>query len=88
MPWPIVCVRPFQRVVAYDPYADQDLAIDLDVELWDLTSVLQASDFITVHTPLMASTRNLMGWKELIQMKRTAYLINTSRGWRPLTKRV
>ena len=74
-------MRPaFQRVVAYDPYADQDLAIDLDVELWDLTSVLQASDFITVHTPLMASTRNLMGWKELIQMKRTAYLINTSRG--------
>ncbi len=74
-------MRPaFQRVVAYDPYTDQDQAIDLDVELWDLESLLQASDFITVHAPLMASTRNLIGWNELIKMKRTSYLINTSRG--------
>ncbi len=74
-------MRPaFGRVVAYDPYPDQDQAMELDVELWDLPSLLQTADFITIHTPLMASTHNLIGWNELIKMKRTAYLVNTSRG--------
>ncbi len=74
-------MRPaYRRVVAYDPYVDQAQAHELGVEMWDLPSLLQAADFITVHTPLMAGTRNLIGWPELIKMKRTAYLVNTSRG--------
>ena len=68
------------KVAAYDPYADAAAAQALDVELWDLPSLLQGADFVSVHTPLMPSTRHLIARAELIKMKRTAYLINTSRG--------
>lgn len=46
----------------------------------DLPSVLQQSDFITLHTPLTPETRHLIGKQELAQMKKTAILINTARG--------
>lgn len=46
----------------------------------DLPSLLQQSDFITLHTPLTPETRHLIGKQELAQMKKTAILINTARG--------
>lgn len=46
----------------------------------DLSELLQQSDFITLHTPLTPATRHLIGKQELAQMKKTAILINTSRG--------
>ena len=46
----------------------------------DLETLLKESDFISLHTPLSAKTRQLIGAKELSLMKRTAYLINTGRG--------
>lgn len=46
----------------------------------DLSELLQQSDFITLHTPLTPTTRHLIGKQELAQMKKTAILINTSRG--------
>jgi len=42
--------------------------------------VLQEADIVTLHVPLTAETRYLMGAAEIAQMKRGAYLINTSRG--------
>ncbi len=42
--------------------------------------VLQEADVVTLHVPLTAETRHLIGAAELAQMKRGAYLINTSRG--------
>ncbi|MDA2922003.1 D-glycerate dehydrogenase [Patescibacteria group bacterium AH-259-L07] len=42
--------------------------------------LLKNSDFVTLHVPLLTSTRHLIGAKELRLMKHTAYLINTSRG--------
>lgn len=68
------------RIAAYDPYVDSDLAIDLDVELWELNDLMQAADIVTVHTPLMPSTRGLIARNELIKMKRTSFIVNTSRG--------
>jgi len=41
---------------------------------------LERSDFITLHVPLLPSTRNLISEKEIGKMKRNAVLINTSRG--------
>ena len=54
---------------------------DLGVE-WapDLPSLLRESDFVSVHVPLSAETRHLIGKAELQQMKPGAILINTSRG--------
>ncbi|MBD9180547.1 MAG: dihydrofolate reductase [Odoribacter splanchnicus] len=46
----------------------------------DLPTLLQQSDFITLHTPLTPETRHLIGKQELAQMKKTAILINTARG--------
>lgn len=46
----------------------------------DLETLLKESDFVSVHVPLDPSTKNLIGEKQLRLMKRTSYLINTSRG--------
>jgi lactate dehydrogenase-like 2-hydroxyacid dehydrogenase len=45
-----------------------------------LTEGLPEADFVTLHVDLNASTRNLIGHKELTLMKSTAFLINTARG--------
>lgn len=68
------------RVVAYDPFANEEAARNLDVELWDLESLLESADYVSIHTPLMPSTRHLIAHEQIIKMKRTAFLINTSRG--------
>lgn len=46
----------------------------------DKETLLRESDFISIHLPLLPSTRHYIGEKELNMMKRTAVLINTSRG--------
>ena len=45
-----------------------------------LQTLLKKSDIVTVHVPLLPSTYHLIGNKEISLMKKTAYLINTSRG--------
>ncbi len=68
------------RIVACDPYAEQDTARALGVELVDLPTLLEESDIISVHAPLTGETHHLFGEEAFRRMKRTAYLINTSRG--------
>jgi glyoxylate reductase len=53
---------------------------ELKVTYAGLEQLLQESDFVTLHVPLMTSTKHLIGKKQLEMMKRTAVLINTSRG--------
>jgi glyoxylate reductase len=43
-------------------------------------AVFQQADFVSLHVPLNADTRGLVGPAELAEMKRTAFLINTTRG--------
>ncbi|MFL5826385.1 MAG: 2-hydroxyacid dehydrogenase [Thermoleophilaceae bacterium] len=45
-----------------------------------LDELLERSDFVSIHTPLTADTRGLIGERELRLMKQTAVLVNTSRG--------
>ena len=45
-----------------------------------LDHLLAASDYVSLHLPLTASTRHLLGPRELARMRSTAYLINTARG--------
>jgi D-3-phosphoglycerate dehydrogenase / 2-oxoglutarate reductase len=42
--------------------------------------LLAASDYVSLHVPLMPATRHLMGREQFARMKPTAYLINTARG--------
>ncbi|MGP8035252.1 MAG: D-2-hydroxyacid dehydrogenase [Steroidobacteraceae bacterium] len=50
------------------------------VEFTPLEEVLEASDVVSLHVPLTSETRNMIGIEQLRRMKRTALLINTSRG--------
>ncbi|KAK3896756.1 hypothetical protein C8A05DRAFT_39697, partial [Staphylotrichum tortipilum] len=69
------------RVVVFDPYASEAVAKEAGVELrGELAGLLPEVDFLTVHTPLLASTANLLGEKELMGMKKTARVLNVARG--------
>lgn len=57
-----------------------EVEAQLGVEYRALDALLSESDFVSIHTPLTQSTQHLIGARELGIMKRTAYLINTSRG--------
>ena len=56
------------------------LESELNATWVELQTLLQTADFVSVHTPLSAETRHLIGERELRMMQPTAYLINTSRG--------
>lgn len=68
-------------VVAYDPYISAEVAERLQVELAaDLTDLLGRSDIITVHMPLTAETRKMLGPAQFARMKPGARLVNCARG--------
>ncbi len=68
------------KLIAYDPFISTDHARNLQVELGPLKKLLKESDFITLHIPLTASTKGLIGAKELALVKPTVRIINTARG--------
>ncbi len=73
--------KPFgMKHIAYDPYTTQEAVADVNVKLLDMDTVLAESDFLNISCPLNEKTRHLIGKKELSEMKKTAFLINTARG--------
>ena len=60
--------------------ADADTERTLNATRVDLATLLRESDFVTLHTPLIAETRHLINADSLRTMKKTAYLINAARG--------
>jgi len=69
------------RVVYYD-IRRLDPAVEQQhrLQFLPLRDLLDASDFVTLHVPLTRETKHLLGAEELSLMKKTAYLINASRG--------
>ena len=64
------------RVVYTEP-----VSIDLPgAENYSLDKLLNTSDIVSLHVPLLPETRHLIDKKALARMKRSAYLINTARG--------
>ncbi len=55
-------------------------ALDFPATYCDLDSLLQQSDFISIHAPLTPQTRHMLGKQQFEQMKDTVVLINTARG--------
>ena len=53
---------------------------ELHAEFVDRDRLFRESDFISLHVPLLPDTRHLISKDNLEKMKRTAYLVNTSRG--------
>ncbi|AIY86165.1 MULTISPECIES: phosphoglycerate dehydrogenase [unclassified Thermotoga] len=69
------------NVLVYDPYVSKDSVRLLEATpVDDLDQLLKESDFISLHVPLNESTKNMIGERELSLMKKSAFLINTSRG--------
>jgi len=67
-------------LIACDPYVSAEKAKLLGVELVSIEDLLKRSDFITVHVPMTASTKGIIGKKELELVKPTVRFINTARG--------
>ena len=68
-------------VIAFDPYLVQSRARSLQVELADdLAALLGRADFITVHMPMTAETKNILNAKTLAQCKPGVRIINCARG--------
>jgi lactate dehydrogenase-like 2-hydroxyacid dehydrogenase len=68
------------RLLYTGPKPKPEIADPLGAEFTDFTDILTKSDFISIHAPLIAETRNLFHAGTFRKMKRTAILINTSRG--------
>ena len=70
------------RVVASDPMiaADASIWTQSNVQYRTLDALLAESDVVTLHIPLTADTKNLIGQQRLAMMKSNAVLINTARG--------
>lgn len=68
------------RVLAHDDWQDPDFAATNNIEYVSLDTLTHESDFITLHTPLTPQTRNLFDAGRLAKMKKSAFLINVSRG--------
>lgn len=69
------------RVIYTDAVrAPGDVEKELRAEFREMNALLAEADFISVHTPLLPETRELFNAEKFGQMKRTAFLINTSRG--------
>jgi D-3-phosphoglycerate dehydrogenase / 2-oxoglutarate reductase len=67
-------------VVIYDPFVSDRLAKDLNIKMVSLDDLLATSDIITLHVPLVETTRNLINAQSIAKMKDGVYLINTARG--------
>ena len=68
------------RVVAHDPYASQHALAAAGVEGMSFDRLLEISDFVSIHAPLLPATRGLFNADVFRKMKQGACLINTARG--------
>lgn len=68
------------KIVVFRPTSKTSDLESSYTQVESLEELLKISDVVSIHVPLTASTRNLISYKELKQMKTTAILINTARG--------
>jgi D-3-phosphoglycerate dehydrogenase / 2-oxoglutarate reductase len=68
------------RVVTHDPYAPPQALVAAGVEGVSFDRLLEISDFVSIHAPLMPATRGLFNAEVFGKMKTGALLINTARG--------
>ena len=68
------------EILGYDPFVNQDTFNEEDVKLVELDELTEKSDYITLHVPLIESTKNLFDMDRLLMMKPSARIINVARG--------
>jgi glyoxylate reductase len=73
--------RGFAMSIVYsDARRNEDAEREVDARFVSFEELLTMSDFVSLHTPLLPETRHLIDGAALRKMKRSAVLINTSRG--------
>ena len=68
------------EICVSDPILNAEKAREADVQLLTMEELLETSDYVCLHVPLIPQTDGLIGTAELKRMKPTAFLINTARG--------
>jgi len=68
-------------ILTYDPYISNEIMKNYEyVKNVDFLELLKKSDFISIHVPLTKDTKNMISIKDINLMKKSATIINTSRG--------
>jgi len=68
------------KILYSDPSRNEDVERNLQADHVSLNTLLERSDFVSLHVPLIDSTKHLISSEELKKMKKTAILVNTARG--------
>jgi D-lactate dehydrogenase len=68
------------KIIAYDPHPNTELTEKYGVEFMEMPQLLHRSDVVTLHVPLTAETKHMIGQEQFSQMKPGMVLINTARG--------
>ncbi len=76
-----ICMGIGMKIAGYDPFMSQnDIEASGATYYADYKEMLKVADVISVHVPLTDDTRNMIGPEEFASMKKSALIINTSRG--------
>ena len=75
------CLGFEMKVKIFDPFVPKDLIEELGgTKIENLDNGLKTCDYLTLHVPLTKETKNIIDYSKLINMKKNAIIINTSRG--------
>ena len=69
-----------KKVMAYDPYAPDDLFKSMDVEKVDIETLCKNASLISIHAPATPETRHIINAKTLALMGQNTAIVNTARG--------
>lgn len=76
-----ICQGCGMKVAGYDPFMSREKIESMGAEYYaDYQELLKAADIVTIHVPLTDETRNMIAREQLAMMKKTALIINCSRG--------
>ncbi|KAK9501144.1 hypothetical protein O3M35_002240 [Rhynocoris fuscipes] len=68
------------RVLGFDPMVSREQAAEFGVEKLELDQIWPKADYITVHTPLIPQTRNLINEESISKCKKGVKIVNVARG--------
>lgn len=67
-------------IIGYDPFLPKEVADEIGVRLTTFEEVIQTADFMTIHTPLLPETRNMISMPQFKMMKPNLRMANVARG--------
>ncbi|MDR1954950.1 MAG: phosphoglycerate dehydrogenase [Candidatus Methanoplasma sp.] len=67
-------------LIGYDPYLPKEVADEIGVRLTTFEEVIQTADFMTIHTPLLPETKNMISMPQFKMMKPNVRIANVARG--------